>query len=181
MSGVGDLFTLAEEYLAACEQAVATSPGGAIARSYIAPGPPSVNCPPELTVYVVSPAEADTRPLAPPLASGQRAGMAETGSVHLVRLAAQITRCVPSLNDDGSFPDIAAEEAAAVETIGDVWAVVNYVRALYRARLIFTDPDDQQREVWWEPAVPLAPSGGAAGWVIPVRVRLDGYGPEVTP
>ena len=180
MSGVSDLYDCASEFLGACEQAVAVSPGGPIARSYVSPGPPSINCPPELIVYVGGPGEADTRPTTPQLATGHRAGSpGGYGAVHLIRLVAVVVRCTPTLRDDGSFPDPAAEEAAAVETIGDVWAVWNVVRALYKAGLIFTNPDGSQRELWFEQAVPLATSGGAAGWSIGIRVSLYGFAPQV--
>lgn len=179
MSGVNDLYQAASDYLAACEQAVASAPGGPIARSFVSPGVPAIDCAPQLAVYVGGPIEADTRPLSPPLVLGRRAEPGGAGAVHLVNLTCVVARCVDTLTDDGSFPSASALEANAVDTIGDVWAIWNVVRALYRAGLIFTRPDGERRELYFDGAIPLVTSGGAGGFQIPVRVQIDGYAPVV--
>lgn len=177
MAAVTDLYDLASDYLAACEQAVATAPGGAISRSYVSPGIPSADCPPEIAVYVGGPTEAATRPLAPPLALGLRDDV--TGKVDLVNLTCVVTRCVPTLDAGGNFPDPAAIEAAAKETIGDVWAIWNVVPALYRARMVFARPDGEKLLLFFDPASPVSISGGVAGWQVPIRVEILGYRPSV--
>ena len=174
-----DLQAVASEYLAACEQAVATAPGGAITRSYISPGIPSFDCPPELSVFVGGMTEGITKPVAPPLALGQRENI--TGSVNLVPLTCVVTRCIPTVASDGTFPTAAAIEAAAVETNGDLWAIWNVVPALYRAGLIFTRPDAEQLLLFFDPAAALAIGGGVGGWAISILVEIDGYRPTVTP
>ncbi len=179
MAAVTDLYTLAEEYLAACEQAVATAPGGAISRTYISPGVPSIDCPPELSVFVGGPSEAVTKPLSPPLQLGHRDDV--TGKVNLINLTCVVSRCMPTVKAGGQFPDAAEIDAVAKLTCGDVWAIWNVVAAFYRAKLIFTRPDGETRVLFFDPAAPLAISGGAGGWLIPIRVELDGYRPVVTP
>lgn len=170
--GVGTLYEFASEYLAACEQACAFAPGGAITRSFVSPGPPAFDCS-QLAVYVGGPIDANTQPLSPPLAIGRRPS--QTGAVHLVNLTCLVTRCVPVLGEEGEPPDPAAIEASAQETIGDVWSIWNTVRSLYRKKLIFTRPDGIQRELFFDGALPLHPLGGIGGWQIPIRVQVDGY------
>lgn len=173
MADATDLYAAASEYLAACEQAVTLSPAGAIARSFVSPGPPSVDCLPQLAVYVGGPLDANTLPLSPPLVLGRRAD--ETGAVHLVNLTCVVARCVATLGEEGEFPDPAALEANARDVLGDVWSIWNVVRSLYRERLIFTRPDGERRELFFDGAVPLRIEGGAGGWQIPIRVQIDGY------
>lgn len=174
---VDDLYDLAVEYLNACAAAVATAPGGAIARAFVSPGLPALDCVPQLSVYVAAPVEADTQTATPQLAGGLRVD--RQGNVHLASLVAVVARCSPTMNGSNQFPTPGQLNAASREVLGDVWAVWNHVRAQYRANMIFTRPDGQRRELWFDPAVPLAISGGAAGWSVPIRVELDGYGPVV--
>lgn len=171
--GVGDLYTLCAELLAACEEAIAAAPGGPIGRSFVAPGPPAWDCCPQLTVHAGGPAEGDTAPLDPPLQPGHR--HADAGAVNLVQMTATVIRCVPTVEALGVFPPAAAMDAAAQQTLGDVWAIWNHLRSRYRARTIFTRPDGERREVFFDPAAALNPAGGCAGWEIPVRVQMDGY------
>lgn len=177
MGAVTDLYALAQEYLGACEDAVATAPGGAIARSFVSPGVPALDCVPQLCVYVGGPIEADTRLTAPQLALGRRPD--DTGAVHLITLTAVVARCAPVVSASGQFPSPAALNAASAESIADIWAIWNYVRALYRAGSVFTRADGEGRELFFDPAIPLAISGGACGWMAPIRVQLDGYAPTV--
>lgn len=179
MAGPTDLYSLCAEYLAACKTAVASTPGGPITRAFVCPGVPAWDCCPQLTVHAGGPAEADTLPLQPPLAPGERPAV--QGAVHLVNMTATVLRCTPTLEEDGQnliLPSEAALEAAAVETLSDVWAIWATVRGLYRAGTLFAT-DAGRRELFFDPAVPVRPAGGCAGWEIQIRVALGGY--TVTP
>ena len=175
-SGPGDLYALANEFLAACVAAVATAPGGPIARAYVSPGPPAWDCE-QITVHVGGAAYADTRPLQPPLQPMFR--VADTGNVNLIALTLTILRCVPVVTGDGSnltWPSPLSMDDTAVDIIGDLWAVWNYVRKQYADGNLFHEPDGRKREFIFDPALPLITQGGFGGWQLQVRVRLDGYG-----
>lgn len=180
MPGPNDLQDLASEYLAAAEQAVATTIGGPISRSYISPGLPSFDCgADEISVYVGPAAEGPTSPLSPPLVVGLRS--VHTEKVNLVALTCTVVRCVPTVGGTGQMPSASAIEAAAAKTNADLWAIWNVVPAFYRAGQIFTRSDGEQRLLIFDPAVPLDPSGGVGGWRVQIRVELDGYRPVVVP
>lgn len=171
---VDSLYDLAREYLVACEEAVALTPGGVIARSFVSAGAPSFDCPDQLSVHAGGPAEAETELTAPPLAPGHRSG--EIGLVNIVALTATIIRCSPTVAESRGklvFPKPAELDAVARDTMSDVWAVWNHVRTRYRAKTLFFVAD-RRRELYFDPASPVATSGGAAGWQIPIRVQLDG-------
>lgn len=170
--GPGDVHALCLEFLAVCEEAVATTVGGAIGRSFISPGPPSWDCCPQLSVHAGGPVIADTLPLAPALQPGMRAAI-PAGTIHLIGMVATVIRCAP-IFDDGSFPDAAAMTAAARMTNEDVWAIWNHVRNRYQANQVFMDAS-RRRELFFDPAAPLLTAGGCGGWQIPVRVQLGGY------
>lgn len=171
-----DLYLLCREYLDACEAAVALSPGGAIGRAFVSPGPPAWDCCPQLTVHAGGPAEGDTAPLSPPLQAGHRP---EVGIVNLIAMTATVIRCVPGLQDGSDLlPSPEDIEAAAVATLGDVWTIWNHLLTLKRDGSIFAGPydgDPHQREMFLDPAVALNTAGGCAGWQLQIRVQLGGY------
>lgn len=170
-----DLFDLALEWKAVCLEAVASTVGGAIAHAFVSPGPPSIDCVPQLSVYPGSPiAEADTSPLSPPLSQGQRDHL--TGTVHLVNLTCVVVRCIPTVEEDGALPEPAKIEAAAKETSEDVWAIWNFTRTRHREGTLFASPSGT-RELILDPAFPIPPGGDSGGWQIPLRVQLGGYAP----
>jgi len=177
MAGVGDLQALAVEYLEACEDAVASSPGGSISYSLVSPGIPVFDCLPLLAVYVGGAIEAETRLSAPPLQAGRRPD--DMGSVHLIGLTCVVARCLPGIDKNMTFPSAAKLTATAAQTNGDLWAIWNVVRAMYREKMIFTRADGERRELFFDPAVPLSYGTGAGGWMIPIRVQIDGYGPSI--
>lgn len=172
MGAATDLFGICAEWLAVCEAAVATAPGGAIARAYVSPGPPVLDCAPQLTVHPGGPAEADTFPLQPSLGPAHRDQV--SGSVHMIALTAIVVRCVPTLENDGGLPTIASMEAAANEIHGDLWAIWNFTRDRRQDGSLFASPSNR-RELFFDAAFPLVPSGGLGGWQIPIRVQLGGY------
>ena len=173
MAGPGDLYDLAAEYLAACEVALAGSPGGSIPGGRVSPGPPAIDCVPFLAVYAGGPSEGDTQPLQPPLALGHRADYGI--QVHLLNVTAVVARCLPSVSDGGVFPSPAEMSTVAVETTGDLWAIWNVVKQQYVAGTLFPPYGGRLRELFFDPAVPLPWAQDAVGWQIPLRVQLAGY------
>lgn len=169
------LFEACVELLAVAAEAVATSPGGPIARQFVSPGPPAWDCPPQLTVHAGGPVLGDTLPLSPNLQPFHRVS-GPSGMVNLVALTITVIRCVPGMNGN-SFPTPDAMNDAAAATLADVWAIWNYVVNRKRDGLLY--PDDQgnakSRELVLDPAVPLNQQGGAGGWQIQIRVELPGY------
>lgn len=115
---VTDLYQLQSDFLAACETALASSPGGPITRSYVSPGLPAMDCPPEMAVYLGGPMEANTLPLAPPLQLGRRS--IDDDKVNLIRMVACIFRCTPVPSNTGKPPSAAEIEEVAKLTSGDI-------------------------------------------------------------
>ena len=168
MAGTGpqDLFTLAEDFLDACVEALDTIPtfapglGGAPERSYVAPGLPALDCCPQLTVDVRGVQEEG--PSGP--GSGQRARYG--GRKNQVLLVATVVRCYPQEIP----PDVSEMQAAAEQVAADGWALWNFLWNLIRAGELFTLCDDSRPELRQ-----LAPSGGCAGWTFSMRVAQEGY------
>ena len=163
-----DLFSLAEDYLEACVDALDTIPtfapalGGAPERSYVAPGLPALDCCPQLTVDVRAVQEDPRSPSGP--GSGQRARYgARKNNVFLV---ATIVRCYPREVP----PDQTEMQEAAEQVDADGWALWNYIWNLIRSGELFTLCDDSSPELRQ-----LTPSGGCAGWTLSMRVELEGY------
>ena len=163
-----DLFTLAEDYLEACVDALDTIPtfapalGGAPERSYVAPGLPALDCCPQLTVDVRAVQEDPRSPSGP--GSGQRARYgARKNNVFLV---ATIVRCYPT-EVPASVTDM---QAAAEQVDADGWALWNYIWNLIRSGEFLTLCDDSSPELRQ-----LTPSGGCSGWTLSMRVALEGY------
>lgn len=165
-----DLFDLAAEWLACLEAAVASTPGGAIADAWVSSDPPAIDCAPMLAVHTVGVVEAPTSPTGP-LVDGQRPKLF---AVHFVGLAATVIRCAPTQDQQGRPPTDVAKETAANQTMSDLWACLNWTRQMHRKEELFASPSGK-RELFIDPQVVVPSSGGAVGWVIPIRVQLDGY------
>lgn len=173
------LYGAAEELLAAAEAALADSPGGPLVHAAVWPGAPAFDCPEALYVYLGGPAVADTYPLQPPLQPMQRS--VTTGQVDLVSYTIQVTRCAPVIEQEGQtlrLPSQGSIENAAQTCYGDAWAIWNYLIHAHRAGFLFQSPSGR-REFEVQPVTPLPTSGGVAGFVIPVRVQVPGYQPNV--
>lgn len=171
--GPTDLYALALEYLQACQDALSASPGGPVGYAYVAPGPPAWDCE-QLTVYVGGPVVGDTLPLQPPLQPSHR--IAQTGEMLMVQMVATVLRCAP-VTPDGSPAPSSEWDATSQVTLGDVWAIWNGLRHAYLAETLFppVHAGGSKREFRFDPAVPIAISGGLAGWQVPVTVNLPGY------
>lgn len=170
-----DLFDAARELLDACLAAVATTDAGAIDTAYVSPGPPALDCCPQLTVHVGGALEADTSPLSPPLQPGHRTP--GTSVLPLTQLTATVVRCVPGWDEEADQPPApAALELAAQDTNADLWAIWNELRRAHRAGSLFTAPaGPNSREFYFDAAFPVNAQGACAGWSIPFRVSLGGY------
>jgi hypothetical protein len=186
MAGIGpqDLQDLAEELLAASVEALDTIPSyapglvGAPAHTYVSPGEPAAdNCcdsEGQLTVHVTQVAEFTTEPLG--LAVGQRASrhirLNEAG------LVVTIFRCVPSPKEGLTYqPPSAAELTASADQLNaDAWSLWNHLYNMIDAGTLLS----KCSFVFMEILRSLPPSGGCGGWILGIRIRLDGY-EEVLP
>lgn len=177
MAGVGpeDLHALAEDFLAACVESLDTIPtfapalGGAPERSFISPGLPVWDCCEQLTVHVEALVEGDTSPGG--LATGRRAVYTRE---NLVVLVASLTRCIPTTGRGGGMDELPWPEdleAAAAQIHADGWAIWNHIFNMIRVN----EFSDRCSEVFWDGMRAYVPSGGCAGWVLTLRVKLDGY------
>lgn len=170
MAGVDatDLQALAEEFLAACEEALDTIPGfdpdldGAPARSFVAPGQPAADCCPQLTVHVASLLEA---PTFGGLSEGTKA---RSGRINQVQLAMTLFRCADLTK---AIPPQSELEAAGRQVNADGWALWNHLYNMLRAGTLF----ERCTGVFWEGMRSLPPEGGCVGWFSSVRVNTDGY------
>jgi hypothetical protein len=172
-----DLADLADTFLAACARAVALSPGGSIEYQAVWPGPPAFDCAPSILVNVGGPVVSDTYPLQPPLQPMQR--IVTTGIVNQIALTATVLRCVTVIEQAGQvavFPAPSKITTDAHTTLGDLWAVWNYLVHQHRNGSLFQTPSGR-REFALDPAVAVRNQGGFGGWQIPIRVQLGGYDP----
>jgi hypothetical protein len=162
-----DLQFLAEEYLAACVEALDTVPtfapglGGAPERSFVSPGLPAFDCCDQLTVHVAGVSDSSTSPAIP---TGRSA---TSMKVNVVSLVATSTRCLPV----GEPPSALDLQASAEQLNADGWALWNHLYNMIRADLLFT----LCGEVFWDGLRSINPQGGCGGWTLSLRVQLDGY------
>ena len=173
--GPGDLYALAEEFRDACALALDGTPGGRPDYIAITQGAPAFDCFPSLYVYVGQVGVGDTYPLQPPLQPMQR--LSTTGQVDLVSLVAVVLRCAALPQQQGEnllAPSPAEVSAVARECYADLWAVWNSLKNQFRAGTLFPSLSNR-REFAFDAALSVPTSGGAAGWMIPVRVQLGGY------
>lgn len=165
--GPEDLNDLAEEFLAACVEALDTIPdsapelGGAPARSYTTVSLPALDCCPQLTVHVSGVVPSPQSPLAGQGVSARAALVTTAG------LVATIVRCVQA--GENIPTEQMASEAEQINADG--WALWNHVLNMIRAGDLFS----QCGEVFWDGLRPVNASGGCAGWTLNLRVLLDGY------
>jgi len=167
-SGPEDLQALLQEFLDACIDALDTVPdfapglGGAPERRYISPGQSADDCCPQLTVWAQSVIES---PRTPGAATGKSA---ITGQINTINVIARIIRCVETKGDP---PPVASLAASAEQINADGWALWNSLYNDVRAGTLFS----MCSEVFWDGLRSITPSGGCGGWVLSLRVELDGY------
>jgi len=176
MPGPGDLHAFAEALLDACVEALDTIPiyepdlFGAPERQIISPGTPVWDCCEQLAVHVPLVGEAFTTPGG--LDAGRRASRAR---INHVSVTATITRCVPTgaegQSGDYQPPTPAALSAAAEQIHADGWALFNHLFNMKSSAELLTLCD----EMFFDGVIAVVPSGGCAGWTVPVRAVIDGY------
>jgi hypothetical protein len=175
--GPGDLHDLADEFLQACIDALDTIPLfepdllGAPDRTFIAPGLPVWDCCEQMAVYVTTVSDAATAPTG--LATGRRASF---GKVNHVRLNCTITRCIPTIDEQGRIPSSDQLTETARQVDADGWALWNHVFNEWRAGNIFT----LCTEVFFDGLIAANPLGGCGGWNFQLRVALDGYDEDLS-
>lgn len=170
MPGASDLHAMCEDYLSLCLHALADTPAGAPACSYVSSGPPPWDILDCVVVHTPGPVVADTLPQTTALTPGHR--VTTNGEVIIVALVATVLRCGYVLDEGAQGIDPAAITAVAAQTNADLWAVQNHLRAAKRAGTLFPP---REREFFIDPAVAVNQEGGAAGWQIGIRVQLGGY------
>lgn len=166
-TGPGDLYELAQEYLAACVDALDTIPafepglGGSPARSYVSPGLPQYDCCPDgqLTVHV------------PSVISDPSLTLKNHERRNIVSLTATILRCVPAADESGNFASVADIQAAAEQVDADGWALWNYIFNAISSGDLFRLCD----RIEWLGLRSITPSGGCGGWTLTLSVQFDGY------
>lgn len=166
----GALYETCLELLEACDDAIGLAGLPPMTRQYVSPGAPPWDCPDQLTVHAGGPSQANTAPLSPPLAPGHRVQI--DSAMNIVQLTVTALRCSPADSDGNPIPDVAALDVAAQQSLGDVWAIWNHLYTVKRSLALWPP---KEREMFFDPAVPLPILGGICGWQIPVRVQLGGY------
>lgn len=170
MAGVdaADLTALCDELLAASIEALNTLPGidvrleGAPDRAFTSSGQPALDCC-EDGQLSVNAAAISASP-----ATGQTC---KSGRTNYVGLTVTIGRCIPVGGDQGLPPSSEELDDAAAQTNADAWALWNHLYGLWCAGLLFS----MCGGVFWDGMRALQPSGGCGGWVLALRVSLDGY------
>lgn len=170
-SDVTTLGTYAQELLAACEDALATTVGGVPDRSFVSAGLPALDCCPQLTVHVQGVTAELTSP-ALPTDAGHRVNF---GMLILTRMVVTIARCAPTVEFAGDtiVPPSAAElTASALEVDQDMWAIWNKLYTIKAEGNIFNGACSA---LYFDGGTPLDTEGGCAGWTFEVRAAIDGY------
>jgi hypothetical protein len=170
MAGPTDLYTQAQELLAASIDALDTIPisdpglGGAPDRAFVAHAQPPLDCCDQLAVWFASITEAPTPPLE--LGAGQRHQWNFRRNYVAFRVA--ITRCMSS--DQIPYP-IDAYQADSEQAYADAWALWNYTWNLTTTGELFTICGG----VYYDSLSPLTPSGGCYGSILNIRAEVLGY------
>lgn len=179
MADATDLQAFAIALLDAAAEALDTLPGfdttldGAPDRQFVSPGRPALEGCDQLTVHVESAQPADTFPGG--LAAGKRV---KTGQINHVVFIITAVRCVVDSrpkNKTGVLlnPYPAADlTATAQQTNADAWALWNH---LFNMAMASLSPFSLCKEVFFDAMRALPEEGARAGWILVLRVQLDGY------
>jgi hypothetical protein len=172
MAGIGptDLYYLQVELLDASVLVLAAdAPSRAfvtVANPVLEIGEGDCGCD-QLTVHATTINELTTLPFGPGAGTRHR----QDFRVNLVGLAVTISRCVPTLDNNGNPPAPAESQAAAEQLSQDIWTLYNELWNLARDGELFTICE----EVYFDGATPVPAQGGCAGWRLNLRVQLQGY------
>jgi hypothetical protein len=170
-----DYYDLAAAILGVAHDALAQLPAGAPDRSYVGHGLPAIDCE-QLVVSSYVQTQADTSPRALPM---DRQFRPKYGSVNIPVFVVSIVRCYPEITMDNRqepiFPSVAALTAASELLYADAWQVWNALMTAKREG----DFGGLCREMSLDPMTPINPSGGYAGWTLPIEAQLDGFAVSV--
>lgn len=173
MTDVQTLHDYAVELLEACNEALATTPAGAIERAFVAPGTPALDCCPQLTVNVAGLGLENTSPTTPVTAPAHR--LTTTGQFILASFQVTVARCVHISEDNAQAimlpsPGELTEDAKVINA--DIWAMWNAVAAKVAAGELF---GGRCKAIYFDPPTPLETAGGCGGWIWMLRPSIDGY------
>lgn len=168
-----DLYDLASDLLTTCISALNWTE-----RAYVSNGPPPFECCPQLTVHY-APFNRDYAISAPtPSPAISQAMRSKRGSMNAINLVITVLECVPTVKLSGKttivWPDVSDIDAATLKMTSDVWLLWNILQELWRSEQLF---GGRCRPMDIGPAQPLVDQGGCGGWLISLRVQLDGYRP----
>jgi hypothetical protein len=172
MAGIGpsDLYDLQVELLDAAVLVLGTdAPTRAfvtVANPVLEIGEGDCGCD-QLIVHATNITEAATVPFSLGIGTRPR----QDFRINLPGLTVTISRCVPTLDNNGNPPAPADSQAAAEQLSGDIWTLYNELWNMVRAGELF----ELCKEVYFDGAVPIPASGGCAGWRLNLRVQLEGY------
>lgn len=121
----------------------------------------------QLTVHATTINEGTTLPFG--LGAGTRPR--QDFRINLIGMAVTITRCVPTLDNNGNPPSVASSTAAAEQASQDIWTLYNELWNMVRAGDLF----EVCKEVYFDGATPVPAQGGCAGWRLNLRVQIEGY------
>lgn len=162
------LKTYADQLLAVCDAALATTSGGSIARKYVAHEVPSLDC----EMLAVSIGTLNNRSIQQTVLDAGHAY--QLGSLNVITFYVTVARDCYPLTDEGGMnaPTPAQHDAAEAEASQDVWAIWNAIEQRKADGTLF---DGSCRELWMDGANPKPVSGQIAGWLITIRTAVDGY------
>lgn len=165
-----DLFGMALELLQRSNDALATTPSGAISRAFVSIGEPAFDCCPQLSVNFVT---IDKDLASPNQAPLDRLHRLRGGSVNITSWAVSMIRCVPGPGPNGEPPTATALTASAEDVFADGWALWNELQRDLKDGVLWAG--FPCRELWISPMLPIAPQGNCAGIRFLLQAQLGGY------
>jgi hypothetical protein len=155
-----------------CDDVLATTSGGQIARKGVVPWQPALDCE-MLAVSFTTLGLGATAPGAPLLATARRHVY---GALNLIGFVIHIARdCVPvAKGTRGGPPDMAENQVAAFEMSEDVWAIWNALPDAMEQGELF---GGRCSELFMDNAAAIPASGQIAGYTISIRASIPGYTP----
>lgn len=166
---IGDLLeALRDEALAALDPTRTGHP--APSRVFVSHGAPAVDvCEDDglLAVYV------DVVPHLHPRQRGRGPGGCLV--VPTMRAVVELWRCHPTMQHDGSPWGVGVYEDAALDLAADLWCLLVGLYTSWLGGAL--TPGQPCEQVEFGAASPLGPSGGAAGWKVPITYTLSDPAP----
>ncbi len=167
MATVTDLFDIAQAFLDVSLEALQQTELGPPARYFVSPGEPAMDCCGQLAVWNSEVQEIDFNAGQGARAPSKRVGR---GGQFDMTVNIQITRCGPTVNGRGDFPDPADLTLAARYVNEDVWAIWLGVSWSLKHGILQEVCSGALRL----PAAALAQQGQCIGWTLGYRYPLEG-------